>query len=161
MLVVTEAHGNKIKKSKYYNCATLVIYECIGVLTIIAYVISLVNLTNVHSPIEKIIETFQIKTFRTIIVFFVELNYVFLVSILFFWHWIKNTVVHFTLCQSKIDFFYWNEVLWMTLYVMQILKMTINRPWAMNLHFLYPHQNLCCSFDLVDLKKWIYWRFED
>lgn len=97
ILVMTEAYAKNIKMFKYYHVATFFIYESIGILTTLAFIHSLINFWSIG----KTIEAFQNMLLEEILFSFVGLFYFVIVGFSICFHWLKNTFVHFTLCQCK------------------------------------------------------------
>lgn len=98
ILMITEAFGEDVKKSKYYYCATLIIYEFIWFFSIITYACLVMS----KWPIEKCLEAFQNTPFKTIFVAVVGLLYFVWNKLICCPHWIRNSIVHMWLCRCKI-----------------------------------------------------------
>lgn len=90
----------RCKNAKYYYCATFFVYEFIGVLSIITLVHSLwTNLITVSMQ-ERLI-VYHIQPFETTIMSiadFVNCISAFLCCV----HWIQSTMVHISLCKSRL-----------------------------------------------------------
>lgn len=95
-MIFVEAFGEKIKKYKYYFCATLFIYEFIWYFSIFTYVYSLINICEM----EKCLETLKNMSARTCGV----LRIVHFIIIVFIYcsYWMKNTSAHISICADRI-----------------------------------------------------------
>lgn len=97
ILILTEVYGEKIKVFKYYHGGTLVIYELIGILSILTYAYSLMKLWSLK------LSTETIQNMRSpIILYFLEPLFVISAFYSIFAHWLKNTLVHISLCEWKM-----------------------------------------------------------
>lgn len=101
MLVFTEAYGEKIKICKYYYCATLLAYESIWFLSIVNFIYTLMNTWSIEEYIKELQDMPHFES--AFFVSLAKLFYVLTSGFAGFLHWIKNTYVHVSLCQSKIS----------------------------------------------------------
>lgn len=97
-MVYTEAQGKEIKMYKSYHCATFVTYEFIAIRMIVSYVYPLMHLFSVEYSKISMQDIFSQETF----IFLVEVLHFITIFIIVFSHWIKNTLVHMSLCRYKI-----------------------------------------------------------
>lgn len=88
-LIFTEAYAEKIKIHAYYYGATLFVYEFIGLLSMVTYFYSLLNVSSTDKW------SFGKHPF-------VELSYFLPIGFILCAHWIKNTFVHISVFQCKL-----------------------------------------------------------
>lgn len=99
MLIFIEAYGVAVKTCKYYSCATLLVYESMWFLSIVNLAYTLMSTWSIEEYIRELQDMPHCKP-----VFFVsiaKLLYVLTCGLACFLHWIKNTFVHISLCQSR------------------------------------------------------------
>lgn len=99
MLIFIEAYGVAVKTCKYYSCATLLVYESMWFLSIVNLAYTLMSTWSIEEYIKELQDMPHCKP-----VFFVsiaKLLYVLTCGLACFLHWIKNTFVHISLCQSR------------------------------------------------------------
>lgn len=98
MLVLAEAYAKEMKTFKYYHCATLIIYESIGLLTIFAYIQAMIRIF----PNEQLKKIMQNQSLSTILQSIYGVIYIILISSWIGVYWLKNTYVHFSLLSCRI-----------------------------------------------------------
>lgn len=97
-LVSIEARRTKFKMYKSYLGVTFVMYETIGLISIIAYVYPMVY----QLCFEFFVISMQNMLSEKMLLHFVDVVHFIIIFIIIFSHWIKNTVVHLSFCRSKI-----------------------------------------------------------
>lgn len=100
ILIFTEAYGMEIKMNKYFHCITFVLYESIIVASICIF-----TYTIMHSPYIKTYLTrmqmmtpFEIRFYAS----FTVILSVVMSGIIVLSNLIKNTIVHISVCRSKM-----------------------------------------------------------
>lgn len=110
-LILIEARRSKFKMYKTFLCATFVMYETIALISIIAYVCPMVY----QLSVEFFVIFVQNMLSEKMLLYFVDVMHFIAIFILIFSHWIKNTVVHFSVCWYEIlqtwsiNPYYWNK----------------------------------------------------
>lgn len=93
-MIIAEAFG-EFNNYKYY-CITFIVYEFIGLLSIITYFYSIIKIWGIEKSIEKLMNIVLLSRTGAI----VEFMYFILVGYIFFSHWTKNTLAHISLCRE-------------------------------------------------------------
>lgn len=101
-----EAFGKDLKLSKYYYCVTFFIYEFIWILSILLYIYTL----DMNSwSIEGRLRALKKIPFKTALVFLAEFILLITNKPSICSHWIRNSIVHISLCRYKILAVSWLE----------------------------------------------------
>lgn len=96
MLVYVEAKGTKIKSYKSYYRVTFVIYELVGLLTLVAYAYPIMHLFTIeYSTI-----ALQNAPCDEKFIYISEVTYLITTFIILITHWIKHSIVHISMCRS-------------------------------------------------------------
>lgn len=95
ILILVEAYGDIVKACKYYYCATFFVYESIWILSNFTMFYVMINLWNTENGRAFPILPFEIKNFAPFL-YYLSIGY------LYYSHWIKNTLVHISICRYKI-----------------------------------------------------------
>lgn len=84
-LMLTESFCEDLRTAKYYYCTTLFVYESMFIMSVL--------LMTLH----------QKTLYHTKFSIFTEISFFLTTKLFFFSHWIKNTIVHISLCRWEIS----------------------------------------------------------